>query len=83
MCLILFSWKQDEQLPLVLASNRDEFFARPTERAHWWQDNPHIYGGRDLQAGGTWMGINTAGYWAALTNFRESRRNQVRCPEQG
>ncbi|MEM6344563.1 MAG: NRDE family protein [Bacteroidota bacterium] len=71
MCTILFAWQQDEQYPLVLAANRDEFYERPTQRVHWWEDQPHVYAGRDLKGGGTWMGANKYGFWAALTNYRE------------
>lgn len=70
MCLIAFSW-QPEQLRLHLLANRDEFYARPTAAADWWPDAPDIWAGRDLQAGGTWLGMNRAGRFAALTNVRE------------
>ena len=70
MCLIAFSW-QPEQLRLHLLANRDEFYARPTAPADWWPDAPDIWAGRDLQAGGTWLGMSRAGRFAALTNVRE------------
>ncbi len=70
MCLIVFAWKLVPHCPLVLAANRDEFFARPTQAADWWSDHPHVFAGRDLQAGGTWLGINRSGRFAALTNIR-------------
>lgn len=70
MCLIVFAWKLLPHCPLMLAANRDEFFARPTQAAGWWDDHPHVYAGRDLQAGGTWLGINRSGRVAALTNIR-------------
>ena len=70
MCLIVFAWKLVPNCPLVLAANRDEFFVRPTRPAGWWEDHPDIYAGRDLQAGGTWLGINRSGRFAALTNIR-------------
>lgn len=83
MCLILFSWRQSQQFPLVLAANRDEFYSRPTARANWWEDDPHVYAGRDLKAGGTWMGINRKGYWAALTNYREVEGFRPDAPSRG
>ena len=58
MCLIVFAWKQSADTPLLLAANRDEFYARPTLAASWWKEAPHVYAGKDLEAGGTWMGIN-------------------------
>lgn len=73
MCLIVFSWQPDTDTPLVLLANRDEFFERPAEPMHWWQDRPDVLAGRDLKGGGTWMGVNRAGRFAALTNFRDGR----------
>ncbi|OIN12774.1 NRDE family protein [Oceanisphaera psychrotolerans] len=70
MCLIAFCW-QPEQRRLHLLANRDEFYARPTAPAHWWPDYPDIWAGRDLQAGGTWLGMSRSGRFAALTNVRE------------
>lgn len=80
MCLIVFAWKLVPECPLVLAANRDEFFARPSQAAGWWEDHPDVYAGRDLQAGGTWLGINRAGRFAALTNIRKGgeRRSDAR-----
>ena len=70
MCLILFAYQQHSQYPFVLAANRDEFYARPTAPLHTWEDTPPILAGRDLQAGGTWLGLGQAGRFAALTNVR-------------
>lgn len=71
MCLILLAWRTRDDLPLLVAANRDEFFARPTAPAAFWEDDPRILAGRDLEAGGTWLGITRAGRFAALTNFRD------------
>ncbi|MDM8357248.1 NRDE family protein [Pandoraea communis] len=73
MCLIVFSWQPDSDTPLVLLANRDEFFERPAEPMHWWHDRPDVLAGRDLRGGGTWMGVNRTGRFAALTNFRDGR----------
>jgi len=70
MCLILLAYRQHADYPLVLAANRDEFYARPTQALQPWPDAAHILAGRDLQAGGTWLGVDTAGRLAALTNYR-------------
>lgn len=70
MCLILVAWKVHPDVPLAVAANRDEFHARPAARAAFWDDRPDILAGRDLQAGGTWMGISRAGRFAAVTNYR-------------
>jgi len=71
MCLILFALQQHEDYPLVVIANRDEYYARPTQAAQWWPDMPDIFAGRDLQAQGTWMGVNKNGRFAAVTNVRE------------
>jgi uncharacterized protein with NRDE domain len=70
MCLILFAYRQHADYPLVVIANRDEYYARPTRDAHWW-DDADIFAGRDLEAGGTWLGINHHGHFAAVTNVRE------------
>lgn len=70
MCLIVFAWRSHSQHKLLVAANRDEFYARPTEAAHFWKDAPHILAGRDLEQGGIWLGITTSGRFAALTNVR-------------
>jgi len=77
MCLILFSISADPRYRLVVAANRDEFYARPTQRPDFWPDAAHILGGRDLQAGGTWLGVTRYGRFAAVTNFRESPMEPV------
>ena len=71
MCLIVVAWRAREDLPLVIAANRDEWRDRPAKPAHWWPDQPRIFGGRDLKAGGTWMGVTREGRFAAVTNFRD------------
>lgn len=71
MCLIVFAWRPTHAQPLILAANRDEFYARPTLPLAQWEDAPQVYAGRDLEAGGTWLGINADGRFAALTNIRE------------
>jgi uncharacterized protein with NRDE domain len=71
MCLILIAHRANPRYALVVAANRDEFFARPTSPADYWPDAPQILGGRDLEKGGTWLGVATDGRWAAVTNFRD------------
>jgi len=71
MCLILFAWQAHPRYPLVVAANRDEFHDRPTTAAGFWGETPGILAGRDLQAGGTWLGINRNGRFAAISNYRE------------
>ncbi|MBF0378262.1 MAG: NRDE family protein [Desulfamplus sp.] len=70
MCLIAFGYGVHKKYRLILSANRDEFFNRPTAPLNVWEDEPQIIGGRDLQQGGTWMGFNKQGRFAALTNVR-------------
>lgn len=83
MCLIVFAWKQIADTPLLLAANRDEFYARPTLAASWWKEAPHVYAGKDLEAGGTWMGINKQGRFAAITNIRNGEGKKIGAPSRG
>ena len=76
MCLIVFAWRPGHSLPLLVAANRDEFHARPTAAMAEWPDAPGLIAGRDLQAGGTWLGIGPGGRFAALTNIRDPRLTQ-------
>lgn len=71
MCLILFAHRAHPDYPLLLAANRDEFHQRPTAPARFWEEHPDVLAGRDLQAGGTWMGVSRRGRFAAITNFRD------------
>jgi len=76
MCLIIFDWQPDEKRVLTLASNRDEFYARPSQDAHFWADHPHIFGGRDLKMNGTWLAVSNNLRLAAVTNYRSPDRTQ-------
>lgn len=82
MCLIAWNWQPDSPTPLLLIGNRDEFYARPAQTMHWWQGNT-VLAGRDLQAGGTWLGLNRAGHLAVLTNFRSPEPQRQDAPSRG
>ena len=71
MCLVNFQFRTHPTYPLIVVANRDEFYERPTEPAHFWEDYPDILAGRDLLQMGTWLGVSKAGRFAALTNFRD------------
>lgn len=83
MCLILVAWRARPDYPLVVAANRDEFFARRSASAEFWPDQSAILAGRDLAAGGTWLGITRGGRFAALTNFRAPARHRADAPSRG
>lgn len=72
MCLILLAHRAHPHFPLVLAANRDEAYARPAAPAAFWNDHPEVYGGRDLERGGTWLAMTRTGKIAAVTNFRNA-----------
>ncbi|MGH8388962.1 MAG: NRDE family protein [Pseudomonas sp.] len=74
MCLIVFAWRPGHAQPLIVAANRDEFYARPSLPLAQWPETPHVYAGRDLEAGGTWLGVGAKGRFAALTNIRDPQR---------
>jgi uncharacterized protein with NRDE domain len=71
MCLILFAYKVHHSYNLVMAANRDEFYERPSAPAEFWEDAPQVLAGRDLKEGGTWMGVDRQGRFAAITNYRD------------
>ncbi|MBB4862929.1 uncharacterized protein with NRDE domain [Pseudomonas nitritireducens] len=71
MCLIVFAWRPGHATPLIVAANRDEFYARPTLPLAAWEESPGVHAGRDLEAGGTWLGVAPDGRFAALTNVRD------------
>ena len=83
MCLIALAWQARAGLPLAVAANRDEWRDRPAEPAHWWPDHPELLAGRDLQAGGTWMGITRGGRFAAVTNFRDPSERRTTARSRG
>lgn len=71
MCLIVVGWRAHADYPLLVAANRDEYYARPSAPAARWPDAAQVIGGRDLEAGGTWLSITDGGRFAAVTNVRE------------
>jgi uncharacterized protein with NRDE domain len=71
MCLMIVAHRAATDYPLVVAANRDEFHARPTAPSEFWSDHPALLAGRDLQQGGTWMGITRDGRFSAVTNYRD------------
>ena len=83
MCLILFALADHPKYKLIVAANRDEFYARQTAVAGYWPDHPWILGGRDLEAGGTWMGMTRQGKIAMITNYRDPLHIDPNAPSRG
>lgn len=83
MCLIFIALKHHPKYKLIVAANRDEFYARKTAAASWWDDYPEILGGRDLEAMGTWLGMTRTGRICMVTNFRELRNIKAHAPSRG
>lgn len=86
MCLIALAIDQHPRYPLVIAANRDEYLQRPAAVLGWWHRSPAavpLLGGRDLQAGGTWMALGANGRVAMLTNVRDPSRLRAAAPSRG
>jgi len=86
MCLVALAIDHSRRFPLVIAANRDEYFKRPAARLAWWtpkSGGPAVLSGRDLEAGGTWMGLTAEGRLAFLTNVRDPHRNDAGAPSRG
>ncbi len=86
MCLAALAIDQHRRFPLVIATNRDEFFARPAARLAWWSPGPgqpEILSGRDMAAGGTWLGLTASGRLALVTNVRTPRAQEATAASRG
>ena len=83
MCLIAFAWRSHPRYRLVVAANRDEYFGRPAAPAGFWDEQPNVLAGRDLEAGGTWLGITLDERFAALTNYRNPADKKTGAPSRG
>ena len=73
MCLITFAYHQHPDYSFIMLANRDEFYERPTDLLNYWKDSPDILAGRDKLQGGTWLGVNKAGLFSAVTNYRDGK----------
>jgi uncharacterized protein with NRDE domain len=83
MCLNIFSYKFHPRYKLIIAANRDEFYARKTAAAHFWIDKPNLLAGKDLEQGGTWLGITQTGKFSFITNYRNPQSFRKDAPSRG
>lgn len=83
MCLLVLAWKSHPRYRLILAGNRDEFHDRAAAPLNWWQDDARILAGRDLKAGGTWLGVARSGRFGVVTNYRDLQAPIEGAPSRG
>lgn len=83
MCLIFLSLNKHPHYKLIIAANRDEFYNRQTAPARFWEGHPNVVAGRDLEAGGTWMGMNRNGRISMITNYRDPAHINPKAPSRG
>ena len=83
MCLLLLALDTHATYPLILLANRDEYYERPSASARFWAEAPSVLAGKDLRAGGTWLGITRKGRIAAVTNYRDPASIKQGAPSRG
>lgn len=83
MCLLLIALKSHPTYKLVIAVNRDEYYDRPSAHASFWAESPELLAGKDLRAGGTWLGITRNGRIGAITNYRDPASIKKDAPSRG
>ncbi|GGO87708.1 hypothetical protein GCM10011348_41510 [Marinobacterium nitratireducens] len=83
MCLIAFAYRRHPRYNLILVANRDEFYRRPASALSAWDEEPGLLAGRDLEQGGTWLGLHRSGRLAAVTNYRDGRSQETGLRSRG
>jgi uncharacterized protein with NRDE domain len=83
MCLLVIAWQTHPRYRLIVAANRDEYHERPAAPLGRWSEPPGILAGRDLRAGGTWLGLDRTRRFGVVTNFRELQRPRPEAPSRG
>lgn len=83
MCLLVFAWNLHPRYRLIFAGNRDEFHDRPAAPLAWWEEQPEILGGRDLEARGTWLAVSRRGHFGVVTNYRDLQHPEPGAPSRG
>jgi uncharacterized protein with NRDE domain len=83
VCLAIVGFQPSPAVRLLVAANRDEFYGRPARPAAFWEETPTVLGGRDLEKGGSWFGLDTSGRFALLTNYRDPKDVKPGAPSRG
>ncbi len=83
MCLIAIAWRIQPDYPLIVIANRDEYHDRGARPMCEWQSRPGLFAGRDLLAGGAWLGATRGGRFASVTNYREGERTPAGIRSRG
>lgn len=83
MCLLLMALNTNPAYKLILLANRDEYYERPSASARFWDEAPSVLAGKDLRAGGTWLGVTKNGRIAAVTNYRDPSSMKEGAPSRG
>lgn len=83
MCLVAVAWRAHPRYPLIILGNRDELHQRPSAPAAWWEDAAHVFGGRDLVAGGSWLAVSRADRFAVVTNNPQRPPGPAPGPSRG
>ena len=83
MCLLVIAWNAHPRYRLVVAANRDEYHDRPAAPLAPWPDRAGVLAGRDLRAGGAWLGIDAQRRFGVVTNFRDLASAPAGAPTRG
>ncbi len=83
MCLLVLAWRVHPRYRLVVGANRDEYHERPTAPLAKWPEPSPFLAGRDLRAGGTWLGLDRGRRFGTVTNFRELQPPLGAAPSRG
>lgn len=83
MCTVFIAWQVHPIYDLIVCGNRDEFKSRPSRSAHYWEDSPQVFAGRDLKEGGTWMGVTKEGRFTVVTNYRDFSLHKEQAESRG
>lgn len=83
MCTVFVAWQLHPQYDLIVCGNRDEFKSRPSRAAHYWEDQPQVFAGRDLLEGGTWMGVAAGSRFTVVTNYRDFSLHKAQAASRG